>query len=283
MSKAIGQIRNAKKWVAFSWSHRLIMTLAITGLVFGIRVILHPYLHERLAFLPFIFAAQIVAFFYGASFALFALILGALLGSYYFIPPDNEFGWPDGEDGIRLTGYFLASFIGIVLIEYLRRARYAARLLLMSQSRYNCLLRLDNHRLHLQRRATRARAELSELLENFADVLLLAPPSGHICVQPKYIEITGQSQVSSLQDWLEQIDSSERENIRDVIHAGQSGRFVKYSAPLHIYNQAQQHQLIDCVLQAIPLDSSKVAFALRLGKRHALRDSTTKESVSTAE
>ena len=256
------------------------MAILITGAVFLARSILHPYLLDRLAFLPFIFAAQIIAFFYGASSAFLGLICGALLGSYYFTAPFNTLTWPDGEDGIRLGGYFLASFLSIGLIEYLQRARYAARLLLMmSQSRYNCLLRLDNHRLHLQRRATRARAELSELLERFTDVLLLATPSGNICVQPKYIELTGQSHVLSLEDWLEQIDASERQKISDVIQAGQSGRFVKYSAPLHVYSEDQERQLIDCVLQAIPLDSGKVAFALRLGKRQCVRQPICEEAL----
>ena len=244
------------------------MTLLITGGVFSLRYILHAYLGGRHAFLPFLVAAQVIAFFYSYQFGFFALVLGAVIGSYYFTPPYSTFTLPTGEDLIVLTGYFIASAISIILIEHLRRSRYSNRLLLMmSQSRYNCLLRLDNHRLHLQRRATRARQDLSDLLEHFGQVVLLLLPNGEVCLQNKFYELTGTTPAEHIQDWQHFIDEADKQRIAALLLPEQAGRFIKHRVPLHFTDTSGNRQLADCILQTFPLDSGKTAVALRFERR----------------
>jgi K+-sensing histidine kinase KdpD len=244
------------------------MTLLITGGVFILRYILHAYLGGRHAFLPFLVAAQVIAFFYGYQFGFFALVLGAALGAYYFVPPYGAFTAPTGEDLIVLIGFFIGSSIAIILIEHLRRSRYSNRLLLMlSQSRYNCLLRLDNHRLHLQRRATRARQDLSDLLEHFGQVVLLLLPNGEVCLQNKFYELTGTTPAIDIADWQSFIDDSDKQRIAALLVPEQTGRFIKHRVPLHFTDTNDNRKLADCILQSFPLDSGKTAVALRLERR----------------
>jgi K+-sensing histidine kinase KdpD len=244
------------------------MTLLITGGVFILRYILHAYLGGRHAFLPFLVAAQVIAFFYGYQFGFFALVLGAALGAYYFVPPYGAFTAPTGEDLIVLIGFFIGSSIAIILIEHLRRSRYSNRLLLMlSQSRYNCLLRLDNHRLHLQRRATRARQDLSDLLEHFGQVVLLLLPNGEVCLQNKFYELTGTTPAIDIADWQSFIDDSDKQRIAALLVPEQTGRFIKHRVPLHFTDTNDHRKLADCILQSFPLDSGKTAVALRLERR----------------
>jgi K+-sensing histidine kinase KdpD len=262
------KINNARKWVQFSLPHRFFMTLLITGVVFAVRYSLHSYLGNKIAFLPFLLTAQIIAFFYGYTFGFFTLVLGAVLGAYYFIPPYETFSLPTGEDLVILSGYFIASSISIVMIEHLRRSRYSNRLLLMmSQSRYNCLLRLDNHRLHLQRRATRARQDLSDLLEHFGQVILLILPNGDLCLQNKFYELTGTSPSVDIHDWQSYIDEADKQRIATLLLPEQAGRFLKHRVPMHFTDTRGNRKPADCILQTFPLDSGKTAVALRFERR----------------
>jgi K+-sensing histidine kinase KdpD len=244
------------------------MTLLIIGGIFILRYILHAYLGGRHAYLPFLVAAQLIAFFYGYQFGFFAILLGAGLASYYFVPPYGTFTAPTGEDLIVLIGIFLAAVVSIVLIEHLRRSRYSNRLLLMlSQSRYNCLLRLDNHRLHLQRRATRARQDLSDLLEQFGQVIFLLLPNGEVCLQNKFYELTGTTPGTNASNWQDFIDPTDKERIETLMQSEQSGRFIKHRVPVHFLDTGGARKLIDCILQTFPLDTGKTAMALRLERR----------------
>lgn len=244
------------------------MTLLITGGVFILRYIVHAYLGGRHAYLPFLVAAQVITFFYGFQFGFFALVLGSLLASYYFVKPYNTFTPPTFEDLIVLAGIFIAAGISIILIEHLRRSRYSNRLLLMlSQSRYNCLLRLDNHRLHLQRRATRARQDLSDLLEHFNQVILLQLPSGEICLQNKFYELTGTTPDEHIQDWQHFIDEEDRQRISALLQPEHAGRFFKHRVHMHFTDTQGNRKLTDCILQTFPLDSGKTAIALRFERR----------------
>jgi K+-sensing histidine kinase KdpD len=244
------------------------MTLLITSGIFILRYILHAYLGGRHAFLPFLVTAQLIAFFYGYPFGFLALLLGAALGSYYFVPPFGAFTAPTGEDLIVLIGIFIAAAISIILIEHLRRSRYSNRLLLMmSQSRYNCLLRLDNHRLHLQRRATRARQDLSDLLEHFSQVILLLLPNGEVCLQNKFYELTGATPAQHIHDWQHFIDDADKQRIASLLVPEQAGRFIKHRVPLHFTDTSGNRKLADCILQSFPLDSGKTAVALRIERR----------------
>lgn len=151
---------------------------------------------------------------------------------------------------------------------------------MMSQSRYNALLRLDNHRLHLQRRATRARQDLSHLLEQFGQVILLQLPSGEICLQNRFYEITGADPTTSNVKWLDFIDVADQERIHALLHPLQTGRFSQVSIPMHFIDAGGTRKLVDCVMQTIPLDSGMTARALRLGNREKVRQESSKRSAN---
>jgi K+-sensing histidine kinase KdpD len=262
------KINNAKKWVPFSLPHRLFMTLLIISGVFILRYFLHAFLGGRHAFLPFLVAAQLIAYFYGYQFGLFSIVLGAGLAAYYFVPPYGAFTTLTRGDLIMLVGIFIAAVVSIILIEHLRRSRYSNRLLLMlSQSRYNCLLRLDNHRLHLQRRATRARHDLSDLLEQFGLVIFLQLPGGEVCLQNKFYELTGTTHGTDALNWHDFIDAADRQRIEALLQSEQPGRFIKHRLPVHFLDASGDRKLIDCIVQTFPLDSGKTAMALRLERR----------------
>ena len=133
------------------------------------------------------------------------------------------------------------------------------------------MLRLDNHRLHLQRRATRARQDMSDLLEHFGQVILLLLPNGEICLQNKFYELTGTSPAVPVEDWQHFIDAEDKQRIATLLQTDQAGRFIKHRVHMHFTDTQGNRKLTDCILQTFPLDSGKTALALRFERRQKVR------------
>ncbi len=153
MMHEIHHIKNSKRWVKLSLNKRLLMSVVLTLFVFSLRYALHDLLQDRMVFLLFLINAQIIAFYCGATFGFLSLFAGGGLALYYFVEPYQSFSILTSDDALRLTGYFMVSMLSIIMIEYLQRARYATLLLLMmSQSRYHCLVRLNQYLMHIQKK-----------------------------------------------------------------------------------------------------------------------------------
>ena len=88
-----------------------------------IRWALDPYLGERAPFIVYIVALTVTSRLGGAGPGLLALILGAMLADFFFIPPRFALGWGDGDRVLSMVLYLVTGLIIIVLAESQKLAR----------------------------------------------------------------------------------------------------------------------------------------------------------------
>ena len=101
----------------------------------------------------FFYAACLTTFYLGGGAGALIVIIGNVLGSYFFVDPLLEFTAPNNRDIILITNYLASSLFVITVIEYLQRARYKSELLLLvAESRYKTMLFRENQRLFLERK-----------------------------------------------------------------------------------------------------------------------------------
>ena len=75
----------------------------------------------------FVAASLVAAWYGGATTGIVALLLGLMLGSYFFLPGKGVSGTPYSLETVQLIRYFFTACIGIVLIEVLHRDRRRTR------------------------------------------------------------------------------------------------------------------------------------------------------------
>ncbi len=91
------------------------------------RVALNPLLHSRTTFITFTLAVIITAWYGGLLPALVAIVLGALITAYFFIPPHYSLRVSEPGDLLSITLFILVGVAIAVLSEVLHRATRRAR------------------------------------------------------------------------------------------------------------------------------------------------------------
>lgn len=120
-------MKNANRW-APGGARPYVAALAAVLLAFALRSALHPVLESHSAYTFFTIAAILVTAYggYAAGFAVVAS--GGFLGTYYFVPPYGAITDVDLLDIGRLGGYLVTNLSIVILIEWLQRSRYEARI-----------------------------------------------------------------------------------------------------------------------------------------------------------
>jgi K+-sensing histidine kinase KdpD len=168
-------MKNARSWSPFSRIAAFGAATLVTAVAFGVRYLIHPWVEPYAPFQAFVLACVVSEFYFGLGPALLSLVMGGLLGTYYFVRPYQTFASMITRSDIIVTGNFvLVSVFVIVLIEVLRRTLYAKQLLLkVSQSRHRISLYRENDRLFLSRKSADTAALVEQLLSRFDRTLLL--------------------------------------------------------------------------------------------------------------
>ncbi|MEI7678381.1 MAG: DUF4118 domain-containing protein [Betaproteobacteria bacterium] len=122
------RIRNAQRWSPGGW-RPFLWALAMVSGAFLVRYGLHDFLQEKQPFTLFTFTAILTAFFFGYGPAVMVILVGLLLGVYYFVPPFDAFLMPEFLDLVYVGGYLLISSLSVYMIEGLQRSKYALRLM----------------------------------------------------------------------------------------------------------------------------------------------------------
>lgn len=120
--------------------------MAVIGVFFAfcVRYAIHPHLEEALPLFFFQVNTIVIAFLFGAGPAMLTVALSVPLISYFFMSPFGEFTVLDARDVSLLFVYGGYTFIVFVLIEWLRREQYNARMaILVSETRFKLLVEGD--------------------------------------------------------------------------------------------------------------------------------------------
>lgn len=131
------------------WCQRSNMDAAISSLLvlvvaFLVRYLLHPFLDDGIPTFTFLLATFFIAFRYGYKWALFELISGFLVATYFFVKPYNTFVLPVTEDLYRMFYFFTVALVVIFVFEKTNRDRYEAACHAKdADERYTELVKMD--------------------------------------------------------------------------------------------------------------------------------------------
>ncbi len=108
--------------VAFRYSAALLLVVS----AFSLRWAMDPALGIRLPFMFFQTSAILAAWIGGFGAGLCALLLGLLLGDYFFYPPLATLGFQDAVEWITFLANFIPSLLAITLIEFMHLSHIRA-------------------------------------------------------------------------------------------------------------------------------------------------------------
>ncbi len=104
-----------------------IVAFLLTGIAFEIRYFLRSILGDELPFMLFTTAALVTAWYGGAVTGFFSLVLGVLLGEFFFQIPPHALRAIGSVEMFRFLRYVFTGALGIILIDFLRRGERRAR------------------------------------------------------------------------------------------------------------------------------------------------------------
>ncbi len=263
-------LKNAAHWVDHSVRVRAIHTVLIVAACFLFRSATDGFLRPYLPTEIFLFGSLVVAFLYGYAPALVSLVFGWLLGLYFFVEPEGQFAPVNTLDLILTANSFVTGLAGIGMLEYLQRTRYSKRLMLMvSESRYRSLLKLDNHRVHHQRQSTRALRQISDIFSHLDRVLILFDHERKPWLQPLFMQTINAPQTSPALSWLSLIHADDRSRVEKDLAFVLDGLREFRNIRFRIAVGEDRFEELDCVCRSLTLSANRHVFALVLGARES--------------
>lgn len=244
---------------------RILNTATIFFAALALRAVLQSALESYLPVQFFLFGALLVSNLYGYAPALVCLFAGWVVGLFFFVAPYGELSPVSKFDVVLSLNYFVTGLLGIAGFEYLQRVRCSTRLMLaISESRYRSLLRLDNHRLHQQRQATRALRQVNDIFLHLDRALLLVNQDNKFFSLPLLAEITGQVIESAEENWLVIVHADDRQRVDEELGTVLSGQRESRDVRFCLSTESGKFTEIDCVFRTLTLSAGKHVFALLL-------------------
>lgn len=259
-------LKNSTRWVDASIKERALGAALIVAMCFLFREATDDYLKPNLPTEVFLFGSLVVAFLYGYVPALLSLVAGLLLGLFYFVEPYGQFAPISTFDVTHAANSFITGLAGIAMLEFLQRTRYSARLMLMvSKSRYQSLLRLDNHRIHHQRQSTRALRQISDMFSHLDRVLVLYDHNRKSWLQPLFMATVNRSSpLSTSSHWLSLVHPDDRFRVEKDLSTVLDGLREFRNIRFRIETGDNHFEELDCVCRSLALNANKHVFALVL-------------------
>jgi len=109
-------------------ARRYVLALVLLVLAFAIRFALAPLFGPRSAYLLFIPAALVAAWYGGLGPALVVAVGGFLLGDLFFAPPVFQFGPYGATELVDILVYAVSALIGMAFVESFHRTRERLKL-----------------------------------------------------------------------------------------------------------------------------------------------------------
>ncbi len=185
-------LRNAKRWAAGRRGGYIAAVLAIAAATV-IRMQLHPLFQTHSPFVTFLVAAFLIEFYFGLGPSLLVVVVGMLVGTFFFVPPFGEFLMPEPGDVVFVIGYAVIALVGILLIETLQRSRYELRLLReVAQARLEMLERSRAERADAIEAARSSDRRYRELAARASEVMYMRRLDGHFeYLNDEFYALTG--------------------------------------------------------------------------------------------
>jgi len=197
------RIQNSKSWVKYSLGDAVLGSLTFLLGAFILRYLLQTVIEPYAPFHFFIVACLFIAYLYGYQLALLAVLISALLGSYFFVKPYFTLGPASVSDVIQFVNFTSVTVVAILIIEKLQRTIYGREVVLkIMDSRHKISLYRENDRIYFAKSNNEAWAVLDELLTDFDDIILLQYGGGDVKLEPLFISLTlSLKAVLTQQEW----------------------------------------------------------------------------------
>lgn len=91
----------------------------VVVLAFGLRYLVHDELLFRLPFMFFVPATLLSAWYGGLGPGIAAMVVGLLLGDYFFLEPHNAWGPLSAPGRMAVSSYTLSCLVGIAVLQLL--------------------------------------------------------------------------------------------------------------------------------------------------------------------
>jgi PAS domain S-box-containing protein len=103
------------------------LALACVVAVFALRWVSHPFLQQHAPLMLFILAVVIASWYGGLGPGLLAIVLGAVLGDFFFIPPYHTLGPRSFVEWAYCVAFMIESGTAVFVVHRLRTARMRAQ------------------------------------------------------------------------------------------------------------------------------------------------------------
>jgi len=220
---------------------------------------LSPYLPTQF----FLLSALLSALWFGYMPALISLVVGWVIGLYYFVEPYGQFSPANTYDIIVTVNDLLSGVVGIAVIEYLQRTRYSKRMMLaVSESRYRSLLRLDNHRVHQQRLSTRALRQVGDVFAHLDRVLLLIDEEQRVFVQPLLQSLLPLGKTYAAADWIDFVETEDRKAVEQGISSVMQRLRDSCDVVFRMAGAESDHKPLQCTFRRLSVSADRSIYAL---------------------
>jgi PAS domain S-box-containing protein len=219
--KAAGQRLQVKsqsltaRWEKFSTSGRFQkfapwgLSLFITLTSALLRSALHPWLGPHSSYSAFLPAIAFTAWYLGTVYGLFTLLIGMLVGNFFFTADPFQFGIHSAEDLIGIILYLVTGFTLLGISESQHHTKQSLESALAKHERNESALRQSEERFRLA----------SEAIHGMLYDWDLA--AGHVRRTSKFLQIVGilpdRNEEASHNWWLSQIHKEDVENVHRQI------------------------------------------------------------------
>ena len=137
-------------------------------------------------------------------------------------------------------------------------------MLMVSDSRYQSLLKLDNHRIHHQRQSLRVLRQATELFNHIDRVLLIVDTYGKQQVMPLFAAITGRLHVDTPANWLELVHIDDRPQVEKEVNIIVEGFRESRELRFRLAKGNESFEYVECVFRTLHLAGQQRVYALSL-------------------
>src|SRR3974390_333832 len=217
-SETTHMMKNASRWVP-AGPRRFFFALGALAVAFSARYALHGLFGEQFPFIFFTVAAVLVCAYAGMWLALVVVLVGLLLAFYFFIEPFNSIGVPNTEDITEIIVDVTTTMVLVILVEWLQRSKYEARLLLLETKYRNKNLQETIAKMEqAQRSAVHYEHKVRVITAAVPHIWCISNPNGGIeYVNAKLYEVTN-AQRGSLEGegWTKVMHPNDAELVKDI-------------------------------------------------------------------
>jgi PAS domain S-box-containing protein len=208
-------MKNAGRWTP-EGPLPVLVALAALALAFGLRYALHEILGEYESFSFFYVAALLVCAYGGIWPSLLVVGGGLILGIYFFVPPFGAFGPITELDLVRVSTSLISMLTSVILIEWLQRTRYRAKILILGEKFRSKRLEETIARMErAEREARHSEQKLETIVATVPEILYVRRLDGKFeYVSGQFYELTGLP-AGSLEEggWIKAMHPEDAERI----------------------------------------------------------------------